>query len=395
MTSYDKAKRRRRLNEPTVADVAAAAHVSKATAARVLGGYGPVSDEVRLRVVAAAEALGYRPNRLARSMSSGRTRTIGVVVGDIQLPFFAGAVRGITDIVQAEGWEVVLANTNEDPSHERNAVRVMFEKRVDGLIVAPASSEEGDHLNQLVNRGLPVVLLDRRARGVAADAVVVDSEAAVERAVRYLAHLGHERIAVVGNTGPTALPIGLERARPNTSDAARSKMLSELKPSIARYWGYFDGLQAAGIAVDPDLVRRTEYTRDSAAVHTLAVLMRSRPATAIITTDSLMTLGVLDAVRHSGLKMPDDLSLIGFDDAEWATVTVPTLTVIAQPVLELGATAGRLLLARIRGEEGRPETVVLETRLIQRESTASPRAPRDGVADNPAASTTSELTQAL
>jgi LacI family transcriptional regulator len=363
-------RRPRRTSEPTILDVAAAAGVSKSTAARALGGYGPVSDEVRERVAAAAANLSYRPNRVARSMTSGRTRTIGVVVGDIQLPFFAGAVRAIADVVQAEGWEVVLATTNEDLGRERTAVRVLFEKRVDGLIVAPASSESGEHLIQLSERGLPIVLLDRRVLGLRADVVVVDNVPAVENAVGYLAFLGHERIAIVGNTGLTSLPILSNPGVTDPAEVERGRVLAELKPGMARYRGYFAGLQAAGLPVDSELVRRADYTRVSAAINAMAVLARLRPATAIITTDSLMTLGVLDAVRQCGVRIPDELSLIGFDDADWATVAVPAITVIAQPVLELGAAAAHRLLARITGDDRPPEIIVLDTHLVARGSTA-------------------------
>lgn len=360
---------------PTILDVAAAANVSRATAARALGGYGPVSEEVRERVADAAAALGYRPNHVARSMKSGSTRTIGVVLGDIRLPFFAGALSGIADVAQAEGWEPVLANTSEDLEREKRAVAVLFEKRVDGLIVVPASSDDGAHLADLAARGLPLVLLDRRVRGVPADAVVVDNERAVERAVAHLVGLGHERIAMIASTGPGRPP----ESGSNTFDrgALSGSDRGPVKPSVARVRGYLQGLRAAGLAADPSLVPRADYDRESAARQALAVLeMRHRP-TAIITADSLMTLGVLAAVRDTGVRIPDDLSLVGFDDADWATVAVPSITVIAQPVLELGAAAVRRLLARIGGDETPPQVVVLQTQLVLRESTGpAPSRPR-------------------
>ena len=198
---------------PTLSDVAMAAGVSKATAARAVGGYGQVSPEARRRVAAAVSELRYRPNRRARSMTSRWTRTIGVVVGDIQLPYFATAVRAIDDVAQAAGWEVILANTNEDLARERTVVRMLHEERVDGLIVAPASSEEDDHLQELVDLDVPIVLLDRRAMHLDVDAVVTDNELAMARAVKLLARLGHERIGIVGSTGWTTLPIPIHLDR--------------------------------------------------------------------------------------------------------------------------------------------------------------------------------------
>jgi LacI family transcriptional regulator len=353
---------------PTILDVAAAANVSRATAARALGGYGPVSEEVRERVAAAAASLGYRPNNVARSMKSGSTRTIGVVLGDIRLPFFAGALAGVADVAQAEGWEPVLANTNEDLEREKRAVAVLYEKRVDGLIVAPASSDDGAHLVDLARRGLPLVLLDRQVRDVPADAVVVDNERAAARAVQHLVGLGHERIAMIASTGPGRRLDSGSRTF-DLGALTGTDTDPPLKPSVARVRGYLWGLRDAGLTADARLVRHADYDRESAASQAVAVLeMRDRP-TAIITSDSLMTLGVLAAVRHVGVRMPDDLSLIGFDDADWATVAVPSITVVAQPVLELGAVAVRRLLARIGGDERPPQVVVLKTELVLREST--------------------------
>lgn len=364
---------RRRSSEPTILDVAAAANVSKATAARALGGYGAVSQQVRRRVADAASALEYRPNRLARSMKSGQSRTIGVVVGDIQQPFFAGAVRGITEVAQTQGWEVLLANTDEDLARERNAVRMLFEKRVDGLIVAPASSQDGGHLQALVQRGLPVVTLDRRAPAVEADSVVIDNKLAVGRAVDYLVRLGHRRIAIVGTTGPRPSS-GSEPPTFDPNSLLGGGPPAELRPSGARLRGYLAALQHAAIPIEPDLMRHADYGRESAAAHALAVLTAPEPATAIITTDGLMTLGVLDAIRRAKVRVPDDVSIIGFDDADWATIVVPSITVIAQPVLQLGATAARRVLARIGGDERPPASIVLETELVVRESTGPPRA---------------------
>ena len=364
--------RSRRPGGPTIHDVAIAAGVSKATAARALGGYGQVSDEVRARVAAAAAGLDYRPNRRAQSITSGRTRAIGVVVGDIQLPFFATAVRAIADAAQSAGWEVVLANTNEDLARERAEVRVLYEERVDGLIVAPASSEDADHLQELRDLDVPIVLLDRRSRSLEVDAVVTDNAAAVSRAVGLLARLGHERIGIVGTTGWTKLPIPVNTDRLSLPEQERVRALAELKPAVARYKGYVDGMRAANLPIDEALIRQADYTRESATMQALTLLTQSHPATAIVTTFSLVTLGVLDAIRHAGVQIPRDVSLIGFDDADWATVAVPSITVIAQPVLELGTAAAERLLARIAGDTSPFQIVTLESRLVFRESTAPP-----------------------
>jgi LacI family transcriptional regulator len=325
-----------------------------------------------MRVAAAANELRYRPNRRARSMTSRWTRTIGVVVGDIQLPFFATTVRAIDDAAQAAGWEVILANTNEDLARERAVVRVLHEERVDGLIIAAASSEDDGHLQELVDLEVPIVLLDRRTMHLEVDAVITDNRAAMSRAVELLVRLGHQRIGIVGNTGWTPLPIPAHLERLSRGERDRVRALAELKPAVARYQGYVDGLQAAGLPIDDRLIRHADYSRESVTVQALSLLEQADRATAIVTTDSLVTMGVLAAVRQARLWMPDDVSLIGFDDADWATVMVPSLTVIAQPVRELGTRAAKRLLDRIAGDAGPYEVHTLLNRLVVRESTGSP-----------------------
>src|SRR3954469_18091788 len=161
----------RRRNGATIPDVARAAGVSRATTARALGGYGSVSAETLDRVRTAAEQLGYRPNELARSMITGKTFTIGVVVADIENPFFARVTRGISDAARSAGFEVILINTDENLASERTALKVLLDKRVDGVVVAPASSKDGEHLRAAQDCGAPITLIDRRVAGLEADAV--------------------------------------------------------------------------------------------------------------------------------------------------------------------------------------------------------------------------------
>ena len=163
-----------RSSSVTVADVAREAGVSKATAARVLGGYGTVSAKVREAVKAAAAALDYRPNELARSMTTGRSGTIGVVVGDIENPFFSLAVRGITDVARLAGFNVILSNSGEDVAAEKAAIRTLVAKRVDGIIVSPAKEGDVEHLKDIERSGRPLALLDRSAPSLNVDTVIAD-----------------------------------------------------------------------------------------------------------------------------------------------------------------------------------------------------------------------------
>jgi LacI family transcriptional regulator len=338
--------------------------VARATAARVLGNYGSVRPDLRARVLEAADAVGYRPNRLARSMVSGATRTIGAVIADVGNPFFAVAVRGISDVARESRLEVILVNSDEDIAEERAAVQVLVEKQVDGLIVAPAPDGDHDHLARISSSGAPMVLLDRNIPELATDAVIVDGLHAGADAASNLIGLGHSRIAIV-------------------TDVATEQALRDLDAALAgamrrgtaamRLVGYLTALRDAGLPVIPDLVQRAAPTVEGARRTTLALLDGKPRPTAIFTTDNVMTLGAFEALQERALRVPKDCSLFGFDDPEWARIVRPPLSVVAQPVYELGATAARLLLARINGDDRPPQTVILPAHLVIRGSTGPPR----------------------
>jgi LacI family transcriptional regulator len=352
--------RREHPEHATLDDVARAAGVSRATAARALGGYGSASAAARERVLAAAGELRYRPNALARSMKSGSTGTLGVVISDIQLAFFAQVVRGIADAARAEGFEVILANTDEDLDAERAAVGVFVDKRVDGMIVVPADPDDAGHLREVQERGIPLVLLDRGAPGVPCDVVVVDNQAAARNAVRHLIRLGHRRVAMLveAKSALTAAELATVRLRPDGG------MTSPLRET-----GWAQAMREAGLSVTDDLILGAEYDRGDAQRVTAAALSRPNRPTAIVTTDETMTLGALDAVLAAGLELPRDLSLVAFDDLPWTTLTRPPLSAVAQPMSELGATAARRLLGRLAGLDTPAETTVLRTTFVVRGST--------------------------
>ena len=345
---------------PTILDVARVAGVSTATAGRALGGYGPVSDHARASVLAAAEQLGYRANSLARSMITGTTSTLGVVIGDIANPFFSGATRAIIDVARGEGFEVVVANTDEDVSAEQAAVKVFLEKRVDGLVLAPASIHEHDHLAAVEATGTRLVLLDRELPGLEADSVAIDNQGAAGDAVRRLVEAGHRRIAMVTGANP--------------GQAAEDGATVATATSVGRIEGYRAALTAAGIDPDPRYLRVGSYHRDGAREQTRRLLaLRPRP-TAIVATDSVLALGVLEEVQVRGLAVPGQVSVVGFDDADWTAVVRPRLSVVAQPIYELGALAARRLIARISGDASAPARYRLPTSFIARDSIAGPPA---------------------
>lgn len=349
----------------TIPDVARSAGVSTATAARALGGYGSVSQATRDRVAAVATELGYRANSLARSMITGSTHTLGVVLADIENPFFYRALRGITDTARGHGYDVLLTNTDEDLEAERKALAVLAERRVDGLILCPAEPEDQAHLSGLMGSGIPIVLLDRQVRGLGADSVGIHNRTAGAVATQHLIDLGHRRIAILTGGPPS---VGERLRRPGMKGVERIPVTT----LGARAAGYRDALLRAGLELRPAYLSAGGFRREDAARATTELMSLPEPPTALLAFDSILALGALQALRSMGLRCPQDVSLLGFDDAEWAEVVSPPLTVMRQPVYEIGATACELLISRIAGTAGQPVRHQLPTTLVQRGSTAPP-----------------------
>ena len=338
--------------------------MSPSTAARALGRYGSVSPEAQARTEAAASRLGYRRNRLASSMITGRTHTLAFVAADIGNVFFARALRGAADVAHKAGLEVVVANSDEDVALERAAVRILDEKRVDGFIIAPVGDGASDHIAGLLGRGTPVVFFDRIVPDIETDAVLIDNLQAARSGVQWLTHLGHERIGLITTSLAAGDPVAqLERIALDPRSASTTD---------ARGAGYLAALRAAGLPVDPSLIVDAAYSREEAAAAVAALLRGASKPTALFTVDNVMTLGTYEAIQRSGLRFPEDISLLGFDDLEWTTIVRPTLSVIAQPAYDLGATAARRLLDRLGGDAAPPQISLLAATLIERDSVCPP-----------------------
>jgi len=336
--------------QPTIADVARAAGVSRATAARVLGGYGYSGAKMRQRVLKAAKRLAYQPNELARSMATGRSKTIGVVVADIENLYFARAIRAITDTARASGFGVVLANTDEDIKLEREAVRVLLANRVDGLIVSPTFSIEVDHLNGARDMGCPIVLLDRRVPALNADTFAIDNFQAAHQAVSHLIKLEHRRVALVSNA----------------TSRGEQYLISSVRERIN---GYRVALQDAGIQIDPKVIIFGGWDNENLARQLRKLCRSASRPTAFLATDSSVALVLLNVLREVGLSIPGEVSLICFDDADWTAAVTPPLTVISQPIRELATAATEDLIARLQnGGKALAQETMLHATLIERGS---------------------------
>ncbi len=359
-------ERERVSSPPTISEVAAAAGVGRSTAARTLGGYGYVSPELRERVLAAAEQIGYRTNALARSMSTGVTHTLGVIVADIGNPFFAGVVRGISDTSRERGFDTIVLSTHEDLGEEIAAMNVLIDKRVDGVIVASAAVQRADvaHINAAIEHGIPVVLVDREVSHLDLDAVVIDNRAAAREAVDSLIQAGHTRIGFVWGPSTDTRPT----TRRDLLDAAAKNLWTDGE----RLRGYLDALDDAGIRFDPELVMVGDKTESRAVDEVARMLALPDRPTAVFCSETDAMTGTLRAVRAAGLAYPADISLIGFDDSSWAAVMDPPLTMIEQPMHELGEQAAATLLTLVDGGSTPRSLHTLDTRLMERASVAPP-----------------------
>jgi LacI family transcriptional regulator len=331
----------------TIVDVARDAGVSKATVSRVLNDGVHVRQQTRESVLAAVHRLGFRPSHTAQSLATGRTLLIGVIVSDITIPFFTRVARAIQDRATHRGYLVLVGNSDERAASEDDLVRAFEARMVDGLIVAPAAGSH-EALAE-VSKRVPLVLVDRLIDELAADAVLADNTGGAFEAVEHLLSLGHRKIAYV-------------------TDALDKTSTRE------RLAGYEQAFRRRGVELSEDLVWIVDYHADAAERSVEQLLRRHRP-TAVVAAEGSITLGVFRATRRLGLRVPRELSIIGFDQLDWSTATDPPLTVVSQDAERIGTDAVKLLMRRVaRGASAdlRPRIQRVPTRLIVRESCAAP-----------------------
>ncbi len=339
-------------------DVARAAHVSRATAARALGGYGAIGAETRQRVIEAAQSLGYRANEVARAMRSGKTLTIGVAVADIANSFFSSAVHAIIETASGFGYRTLIANTDDNIAREIDAVRVLVEKRVDGLIVVPSSPSRFEHLLANGEPVAPLVLLDRRIPQLGAGSATTDDYAGARDAIAAFVARGHRRIGLLVST------VGVESHSARRPDIAVSTVHDRVDGALA-------GAREAGLTLAEGL-GSLQPARPGECDGAARIIFSSEPRpTALLATNEEMALGILAACGELGLAVGRDVSLISFDDLPWTRVVSPPISIVRRPVHELGKAAVRMLVEQMRG--GSPKTLILPTALISRGSVSDLR----------------------
>jgi LacI family fructose operon transcriptional repressor len=322
-----------------IKDVAAAAGVSVATVSRALAG-GPVSAELRRRVDAAVAASGYRPNLSARRLRSQQAQTVGLIVSDIRNPFFTSVSRAVEDAAYAAGLRVILCNSDEDPEKEAMYLRLMEEERVTGVILSPTRGIA--EAQQPVDLGYPVVLIDRAGPTCGTDAVVLDNQQAAQALAEHLAAQGYRRIGgLFGRTSST----GAERQA-----------------------GFATALARRGITAEARFILPTAEAAEAETLAWLSGAERDRPD-ALVASNAQSLLGVLRALRQLSLDVPRDLAVAGFDNEPWTELAGPGITVIEQPVYDIGRMAMAMLQERLAQPTLPTRRVLLTGRLVTRGST--------------------------
>jgi LacI family fructose operon transcriptional repressor len=325
----------------SIKEVAAAAGVSTATVSRVLSNGLHVRPEVRERVLATVERLGYRPNLVARSLRSQQSSTIGLIVSDISNPFFTAISRAVEDSAYEQGFSVLLCNTDENPEKEAIYLNLMRDTAVAGAIMSPTRKTVANFAE--ANLPLPIVVVDRFISNGDVDTVLLDNVDAAYRLITHLIERGYRRIAA---------------------------LCSEMSTGLERQVGYEKALRAHGLAPKSEYMKYVPPKSEAGYAATLKMLDVAEPPDALFTINSLIAEGALQAIRERNLTIPDDIALVTFDDTTWSSLVQPPITLIAQPTYEIGKTAAELLIQRI-ADPGRPtRQVILKGQLLVRGSSA-------------------------
>jgi DNA-binding LacI/PurR family transcriptional regulator len=326
-------------------EVADRARVSQATVSHVINQKTYVSPKLRERVLRAIRDLNYHPDAVARTLRTKRSKTVGMIIPNISDPFFDTVVRGAEDVLANEGFTLIVGNSDDDVRKEEAYYQTFRAKQVDGmlLIISPGSGPP-DYLQRHVPEMTPIVYLDRYYRGLRGDTVQLDDFRGSYKGATHLIERGHRRIAII--TGPL-----------------------NLANAVVRLDGYRKALLDRGLTFDESLVREGKFDMASGEEKAGDLLLLKPKPTAILASNALMAVGALRAITKGGLRCPDDIALVSFNDLDWFDLLKPSITVVRHPVYDLGATAAEILLKRISGKlTSSYRRVVLKSELVVRES---------------------------
>jgi LacI family transcriptional regulator len=337
-----------RPSKVTIVDVAEKAGVSFGTVSRVINNDIHVRPETRERVQGVMQKLGYTANRQARSLAGGRSNIIGVLVPDLGTGYIGEIIRGIDAELSLTDLDLILYTTHRTASKEANYVANLAKGMVDGLLLVLPRSP-ADYTGTLTNRGVPFVLIDHQGIGRDCPAVGATNWQGAYHATEYLIKLGHTRIGFI--TGSMDLGCADERLE-----------------------GYRSALRTYHLPNEPELIYEGTFFQPDGYAGATALLNLAHPPTAIFASNDVMAMGAMDAVRNRGLRVPDDISIVGFDDIPQASVMRPGLTTVSQPLEKMGRVATQMLLDLFRNKEKTDNRIELPTELVIRESCQPPRA---------------------
>lgn len=331
----------------TIADVAKHAGVSKMTVSRVINDSGYISQETRKRVESAIAELGYVPNALARGLRFKQTHTIGLIVTDITNPFFTTLARGVEDVAYEHNFSVFFCNTDESADEETQYINVLIQKQVDGLLVVP-TERTPESIEFLNTHAVPFVLLDRHVPDHQVDVVRCDSDQGAYDLVQHLLDLGHTRIA--GLSGSASVTTSRDRIN-----------------------GYQRAMSDAGLEHEAHRAYFTSFTVEGGYESAQQALSEPERPTALFAANNFIAIGALRALRDAKLRVPDDISVVSFDDFPASILLDPFMTIVEQPAYEMGRRATKLLFERLNdeGPDG-PQEIVLPTKLHIRKSSSPP-----------------------
>ncbi|GIG90713.1 LacI family DNA-binding transcriptional regulator [Plantactinospora endophytica] len=342
---------------PTIQDLAQAAGISPSTASRALSGNGYVAAEVRARVIAAAEQIGYVPDGNARSLRSRTSRAVGVLISDIRNPFYANLAAGIEEQLRSAGYHVIVVNNDGQPEAEVEGARTFMAVRVSAAIITPVSNRA---VRMLMNDGVAVVQADRMVDGATSDGVLVDNVQGAQEITGHLVGLGHTAIALLIDE-------------------------TDWTTGAGRLAGYRAALRSAGLPMDPALVVPTRFQPEAARSAVNALLDRRPDVTALFAANNMLAEGAFQALRLRGLRVPEDLSLVAFDDVPWMSMVSPGITTVDQHTDQLGRTCAQLVVDRLEGPATEAATVrYIEPSVVVRGSTGPPRTLLPASAEGPA-----------
>jgi LacI family transcriptional regulator len=304
---------------------------------------------LKARVLAAVDALGYAPSGVAKSLKTGKTRLLALVVADVSNPFFTELIAAVETAAFDRGYSLMLCNSDENFERERQHLKLIRAQRCDGLILTPTGDRDSYRTAGLSSFPVPTVLIDRVLDSWPVDSVTLDNVSAAAQATNYILDLGHRRIGTI--SGPPHVSTGADRLA-----------------------GFFKALAAHAISPDPSHIRSGDFREDVAYAATREVLALPKPPTALYVANNVMLIGVMRAIAEAGFNCPSDISVVSTDDLTWSSAFRPRLTTVSQPVRDIALEAVRLLVDRIaRGSTEPPRRLILQPTLIVRESCSPTR----------------------